>query len=206
MNTSKFTILLFCAIGLIFSACSVEKRVHMSGYHVDWKVNRNAKLHKVDKDTETIANQDLKVVEELLEDSSQLISKAPLDLSKKYEESSAERNQVLASSAPLNESDQTVAEEKHIKRGFVAREEVKAEAKNSNTSHSMFSSAFAIAGFVLALLGLLTSGPSALVLGILAVVFSVIALQRGGGRGLAIAGLIIGIVDIVFALGVFSIF
>jgi hypothetical protein len=68
--------------------------------------------------------------------------------------------------------------------------------------------AFAIAGFVVSLVGLFIFG---IVMGILAVVFSAIALAQIGsnkgkykGKGFAIAGLVIGIVDIVVLLLVVS--
>ncbi|MES2779193.1 MAG: DUF4190 domain-containing protein [Bacteroidota bacterium] len=64
----------------------------------------------------------------------------------------------------------------------------------------------AVAGFVCALVGFFIAG---VILGILGIVFSIIALNRMGtsgkkGRGLAIAGFILGIIDVVGALIIIS--
>ena len=55
---------------------------------------------------------------------------------------------------------------------------------------------FSITSLVLGLCGLVVCG---LPCGILAIIFSVLGMKRGG-KGLAIAGLILGIVDVVFVL------
>jgi TM2 domain-containing membrane protein YozV len=40
MKTNKFSLLILSAFIVILSSCSVEKRTHLSGYHIDWK-NKN---------------------------------------------------------------------------------------------------------------------------------------------------------------------
>jgi uncharacterized membrane protein YqaE (UPF0057 family) len=44
------------ALTIILSSCSVEKRVHMSGYHIDWKKNKNSDK-KIDVDKNYADNQ-----------------------------------------------------------------------------------------------------------------------------------------------------
>lgn len=55
----------------------------------------------------------------------------------------------------------------------------------------------AIAGFVLALVGLLILP---VIMGPLAIIFSSLALKKGQRKGLAIAGLVIGIVNVAWWL------
>lgn len=42
-QAAKAIAALFIAIGLIFSSCSMEKRVYMTGYHINWKSNKHSK-------------------------------------------------------------------------------------------------------------------------------------------------------------------
>lgn len=54
-----------------------------------------------------------------------------------------------------------------------------------------------IAGFVLALIGVLVLP---IVMGPLAIIFSGLGLKSGKKKGLAIAGLVIGVIDTVYAV------
>ncbi len=42
-QTAKTLATMLVACGLIFSSCSMEKRVYMTGYHINWKTNKHSK-------------------------------------------------------------------------------------------------------------------------------------------------------------------
>jgi uncharacterized membrane protein YqaE (UPF0057 family) len=68
MNKLKQLSLLGVATAFILSSCSVEKRVHLAGYHIDWKKNKHGNT-KIDVDQNTAANQaqfENKIVEETI--------------------------------------------------------------------------------------------------------------------------------------------
>ena len=52
----QFTLALV-AFSFIFSSCSVEKRVHLAGYHVNWKKNKHV-THKIDPEQNYTDNQE----------------------------------------------------------------------------------------------------------------------------------------------------
>lgn len=101
---------------------------------------------------------------------------------------------------------ETLTKREHRQLSRIAKRQAKKnvfEILSSPSDPNAFNG-FAIAGFVCAVVGLIVAG---IILGALGIIFSAIALKRiregrGGsrGRGLAIAGLVIGIVAVVGAI------
>lgn len=181
------------ALGLLFvsTSCSVEKRVHTAGYHIDWN-HDNARLHQKnvlirDKDkglnTFSMTNE---VIGFKVKPSS--FRTHPLNLPSIEGRSvnknfSLSQNQALPTSVEAEKKEQVFAD---------SQENVPSEGYEG----------FGIAGFILSILGIFTWP-----LAVLGVIFSAISLYRIRqnprlkGKGLAIAGLIIGIVVTAIVLG-----
>lgn len=187
---------------LVFSSCTMEKRVYSSGYHIDWnksKQNPSAqKLANNYNENKTKQNEILTVEEpknsintfENTESMPDEVITASVD-HKQIILPSKEKNNLLSSNK-LN----TSASKPTFKSEF--KEGMKLILANEDETKVHY---FAITGFITSLLGIFLFG---FILGVIAIIFSAIGLTKikneptkWTGKGMAIAGLIIGIVEII---------
>ena len=189
---------------LLMASCSMEKRVHMSGYHMEWN---NKKYHPAKNE---ITGNDNSKKDLALVDKSENISNTNENANKAIEDNisvSIENDKIIIPQTEKynlksSQISNKIEEEEEIKASF--RSEFKKGANKiiKYISDDPKTNGMAIAGFVCSLVGLFLFG---FILGVLAIIFSAIGLgkinkepSKWKGRGLAIAGLIVGIIDIAF--------
>lgn len=192
----------FIALSVAFSlsSCSVVRRIHTPGYHIEWSSSKHSNRPAAAKpetattksiapqphETTTVSDEQTSLSASL--DNSSYIIPAQLPHLKTKKEPAADNERVGNVTTALRQT---------------ARETKKILKKQSATGEGGYSG-MAIAGFVCSVVGLilfvLWGWP--FLLGTLGVIFSAIGLsgtrndgQRG--KGLAIAGLIVGILDIL---------
>lgn len=194
----QIKLLLILAIGFLFinTSCSVEKRVHSAGYHVDWNSSNHNRLQQ----KELIIIDKYKSVNSLVPSGTYSVSNIKPPILR----SSNEAHSQPATIKKIKEVAQTVKEE--ILIALQVKKTVEAAPKSPEAEYEPF----AIIGFVAAMVGLLglVVWPVGVLLLILSIVFSAIALQRIRenpklkGKTLALVGLIAGIVllSIVIAI------
>lgn len=181
------TLLGALAIVLILSSCSVDKRVHMSGYNIKWKNNKNIAVAKQTpvKTSKTIVVEETEiVVSASTENTPLIINKTP---------------QIDFFATPKTKEVVVVAPTKKT-----VRAKIKEAIKKSIAEGEGKKQGFAIAGFVCSITAILFAG---FILGTLGLIFSAVALHRiknnpekYKGKKFAIAGLIIGIVAVGLTL------
>lgn len=197
------------AIMLVLSSCTMEKRIHMSGYHIDWKNgNRNSTTQELVKDnTRKQTEQNQIGTVDLSENKTNTVDILPAVIDDNITASVDNEQIILPQKEKVNLFSslnvKTVDEE--IKINSSIKSELKRGIKNisKNTDDEPKMSGMAIAGFICGILGLLlvliTGWP--FLLGTLGTIFSAIGLGQTSkgkkGKGFAIAGLITGILAIV---------
>jgi hypothetical protein len=192
----------FILVSMLLLSCGMQKRQHMSGYYISWKKNK-ADHHS--RETKKAEKEEL----------SQTQPKVENEI--KSENAATEPSGVSASTS----KDLVVASPKSA-RPLIGKPEVQDQKVTHKKPSYKFKdklpklketgsyNGFAIASMVLGILALITFY-GAFVFGVLAIVFGAIALKRlrdnpgQKGRGMAIAGLICGIVALVAMLIVFSV-
>jgi hypothetical protein len=210
MKNLKNQLFFGLALILVLSSCTMEKRMYMPGYHVEW----NKSKHHADKSELTNINN-TKLSEQIptiIIGESLTITNTETDEFANTEvenslSASAENNPVILpfkKLVPLQENTQQKNEFKHSKnKVFFKKKEANKLIVDEKSVNNQISG-FAIAGFVCSILGffllLLVGWP--FLLGTLGVIFSALALgeiknKNKSGKGFAIAGLIVGILDII---------
>jgi hypothetical protein len=178
IKTLSISIMLLLVIG---SSCSLEKRIHRTGYHIDWP-NNNARIpHKeVTVQHPVKSLNTLSVIDKHSFHETQPRSFKTLSLLAE----SRKENRLDQSKIQSNTS--TIATTKNTeKENEVTRKDRKKEQKPKPKKDL-----WAIAGFVLSFLGPIS------IFGIIASLISLYRIKKNpklGGKGLALAGLIIGI-------------
>ena len=199
-------------ITLVLTSCTMEKRVYMSGYHIEWNKSRNSidQKENLKNNLTTEQIQILKEDESTMENSTLENSAGSIDEDNNIS-ASIERNSIfIPSHKPISLHSNTI----RIKNEF--NSETKKEHKKGiekfilkNTQQNSAVddrgvSGMAIAGLACSVFGLLlfflTGWP--FLLGTLGVIFSAIGMSKTGrdkkiGKGFAIAGLAVGILDIL---------
>jgi hypothetical protein len=194
----QIKLLLILAAGLLFinTSCSVEKRVHSTGYHVDWNNNNLNRLQQ----KELIIRDKYKSVNSLVPSGTSSVLNIKSPILRSGNEAQAQPARV----EKIKEVAQTVKEEILLALKGKSRGETAAKSPEGEYEP------FAIIGFVAAMAGFLglVIWPVGVLLFILSIVFSAVALQRIRenpklkGKTLALVGLYVGIVlmSIVIAL------
>jgi hypothetical protein len=208
MKTLRQLSIIGLTVILGLTSCTMEKRVYMSGYHIEWNKNR----HHADK-SELASNNNAKQTEqnqtvtvEQTETASNAVddSFAPPVNEENLTASVGNEQIILPQKEKINLSSshkvKTTDEEKETKPSFKSEFKKGAKMILANADEPK-TNGMALAGFICSLAGLLLFG---FILGTLAVIFSAIGLgkinkdpAKWKGKGMAIAGLIIGVVDIV---------
>lgn len=198
-------------ITLVLTSCSMEKRVYMSGYHIDWKNGkRNSnKQELVSSDNGKKKEQNQTVTVEQSETATNTVdnSFAPTVTEDNITASVDNQQIILPQKGKINllSSHKLKTAEEEIKINPSIKSELKRGIKtiSQNTDEEPKMSGMAIAGFICGILGLLlvliTGWP--FLLGTLGTIFSAIGLGQTSkgkkGKGFAISGLITGILAIV---------
>lgn len=197
------------SITIIATSCSVEKRVHMSGYHVKWHKQHEKRNFNDVVNSENIAEKN-KTIKDLKSSKETAIAKP---------NATADTTSLL-----LNKKDLTASNEKSnntamakIKKPFTEEYEASKkenkifELQNTEEEQSVSrrkSGNLALLSFILGIIALclpvLTLGllaPIGFILGIIAIVTGIIALIRGSGKlWMSIVGLILGLIATGFIL------
>ena len=175
-KTLSISVIVLLVIG---SSCSLEKRIHRTGYHIDWPSNHAQipqkevpTLHQV-KSLNTLAAIDKHSFHETQPRS----FKTPSLPAESRKESRLDHSKIQSNTSTIAATEDTKKQNEVIK-------------KDRTKEHKPRKDLWAVAGFVLSLLG-----PVA-IFGIIASLISLSRIKKNpklGGRGLALAGLIIGI-------------
>ena len=187
----------------MFTSCSIDKRVYSSGYYISWHKS------KTKNEQQNIVNN---------KKSNQKEQENNFSAENQSEEISSVTSQSDNITASANEN---LIIEKNI-TPTITNQESKLESYNNSISFSAFKKEFkkgtssiirsnktygasmnglAVAGFICSIVGIIVFG---LILGVVAIILSGIGLSKinkdpinWNGKGLAIAGIIIGILDII---------
>lgn len=190
----------FAILGFLMMSCNVQKRQYMSGYYISWKKNKISQNVNKEKETTPLSNvaetapEHRAVPEEKTSEAVASANKSDIGITKK--ESRFPLIQRHTDGSEIRKSDS---------KKFTFTPNLKPRALREGGTYN----GFAIASMVLGILALVTYY-GAFVFGVLAIVFGAIALKRirnnpdQKGKGMAIAGLICGIVALTAMLIVFT--
>lgn len=206
MKSIKQLLFTGLATMLILSSCTMEKRVYMSGYHIEWnKSKHNSESKEIasnDNGKQAEQNQIGTVVQ--VENESNTVENSATVSEDNITASVDNHQLILPEKEKLNlfssQKVKTADEEKQTKPSLKSEFKKGAKMILANGDEPK-KNGMAIAGFVCSLVGLFLFG---FITGVLAIIFSAIGLgkikkdpSKWEGKGMAIAGLIIGIVDII---------
>ena len=201
----KILIFVFAAT-IMFGSCTMEKRKYLSGYNVQWKKgNPNSpKTELASKANESLTKKSEPIKIETSENETIKNDNVTTESNDNLIASVAD-NQIIVSQKDKNifvpsNNELSSNKEKQVKPTL--KSEFKKGAKMiASYSDDPKTNGSALTGFILSLVGLFLFG---FILGVLAIIFSAIGLgkikkdsSKWKGKGLAIAGLIIGIIDII---------
>ena len=207
MKSIKQLSLIGLSITIALCSCSIQKRVYMSGYHI----NLNKSKHNSDSQ-ELVSNTNQKKSDlnqigtvEQSENEVNLVNNSSTISEEKITASVDNEQIILSQKEKINllSSHKVKTENEEIKNNSTFKAELKKEAEiDSENGVPVKTHPLAITSFILSLVGLILT-MLAWLFGPLAIVFSIIALSKikrdntkWKGKRLAIAGLIIGIISI----------
>lgn len=204
MKTSIRSLILILALGFLAASCSMQKRQYLPGYHITWK---HAK-HQAEQQQVAVKQDAPAATTEALGHGEALAAQAPASANQKENAEAP----ALAASAPVHTAARHVntasgkpSESRALSIASVVKKNpviniAIRKITGTRAEGDTRVNGFAIAGMVCGIVALFAYY-GAFVLGVLAVIFSAIALNKiktSGERGrmMAIAGLICGIVAI----------
>jgi len=209
MKLIRQTFLCFFGLALVFSSCSIDKRQHLAGYHIDWKGKSKKTIQEKEQDKTALNGIDSPITEIAQQDIAAPIEIVDVPTLDAIAKEVALTHKASIEKSGLYNKKKTLVQ--NFSQGF------NLEIKERTISGSVIfkdepvkvkTDGRAIFGFIAALAGLIIF---AIPFGILAVIFSGIALSRikksetyVKGKGLAIAGLIIGFIDIIAGIYIIS--
>lgn len=202
MKSSRQLLLVSLAVALIFTSCTMEKRVHMPGYHTEWKksklnpssqqfdsndrmvINPTAIIEQSEIDTTTIDNSFSPTVAE--DNTSASVDNNP-DFTP-YQKKVGLVNTVTIKTNPTSETTTLVSDKnalkkklKEFKRNRSSRDSITSSANSSNGD----SGALRTIGWIVLSLGILillfVSIGIGAVLMLLGLIFVIAGANRGGG-------------------------
>lgn len=192
------------AIMFVLNSCTMEKRVYTSGYHVAWKNGKHNSNKHTENEKQIVRNQTVKV-EQTFTASNNVGKTSAWILIEDNISVSADKEQIILPKKEkinlLSSNKVTTAdEEKQTEPSFKSEFKKGAKMLLANGDEPK-TNGLALSGFICSLVGLFLFG---FILGVLALIFSAIGLgkinkdtSKWKGKGMAIAGIIIGIIDIV---------
>ena len=215
MKSIKHLSLIGLLIIIIINSCTIEKRIYSSGYHVDWKnCNPNSNKKELVKDNLGKQPEQKQNVTTLRTESViNTFDNAPKVIDNNIIKSNVNERIYLSKKEKnkFHSFNKVTMSDKNIKNYFSGKlkiiNDILKTSKNTDTESKM--SVMAIAGFICSFLGLLlliTIG-FPLLFGTLGTILSAIGLNRISkngkeGKGLATAGLVIGILTVLIFWGV----
>ena len=201
-------LILFSLSVILISSCSIQKRVYLSGYNIDWKSNaKHVESKKIasNKFNNKITPIDVKTILE------QNKNEVPANTNEHVLTASAAKqiNQINTKSIKLLNKNGPLPQEKQNKSTLKSKLNgnkiilLKEDGSKLN--------GLALTGFITSLVGLFYFLYLGIPFGILAIIFSAIGLHKINknpgewkGKGFAIAGLVIGIVSILLWILLFA--
>jgi len=189
--------LVLIEISALFISCSVEKRKYTSGYHIDWN-NKKASLKQSQDDLLQTEEIKKKSLPDFIQPISNITSHS---VSNDCASSSKEKKKII-----LPGSDISKILERSVTRNNIEKQNKIVISDNPIKEHPVRLNRWSLFGFIIGVLGV----PLVLLLvgtlfGITGIIFSAIGLRQCNkhgdefrGRGLAIAGLILGIIALFF--------
>lgn len=198
----QLNLLLSIAVLTIFIAsCSMGRYSHLSKVKVK---NESDKMGKVAKKSENASNSDEDNIESLNQpENAYADNNASPGLSLNQESKPSINQSNANAESPKKES---IENSKSFKENLKDKAKFLTSNSKSKANEDLKVDAFALVGFISGVVGLLIFP---FFLGTVAVVFSAIGLSRiskgkSRGKGFAIAGLVLGIISVVWALIVLS--
>jgi hypothetical protein len=208
MKTIKQISFIGLTIIFVLNSCTMEKRVYTSGYHVAWKNGKhNSNKHELlhtENEKQIVRNQIVKVGQTVTATNSVEKTSARILIEDNITVSADKQQIIIPKKEKINlllsNKVTTADEEKQTEPSF------KSEFKKGTKmlladGDAPKTNGLALSGFICSLVGLFLFG---FILGVLALIFSAIGLgkinkdtSKWKGKGMAIAGIIIGIIDIV---------
>lgn len=191
-------ITIFLVLVVFSSSCRVEKKQYSSGYYIQWHHHAKdavAKKNNPNNSIQKSQDSDATMVEGVEENAKEETITASADQSdQQMNQLKSVLDEKLTATDEVKQPAPITQFKSEFKKG--AKRILEHQAAKSATMNGL-----ALAGFIVSLVGLVVFG---IVLGILAIILSGIGLYRvnqdpinWNGKGLAIAGIIIGILDIV---------
>ncbi len=203
MKTVKNLVLLGIVMSAFLSSCTMQKCVYSKGYYVDWFDGKSKKMKPETTEKVAIAESNVSYTEMGNEkkDLAQIEMLVDENSNEPIAVASIEDNEVLIaqkdrSKSPVSESISASDDVSSFRNEFKNGVGVIMSPPDDQRTNGM-----ALAGFICSLAGLFIFG---VVLGVLGIIFSAIGLgkiakdsSRWKGKGMAIAGLVVGVVDII---------
>jgi len=212
MKSLKQLSLAGLALMLVFTSCTMEKRIYMPGYNVEWKKGQqnSSKQELVNGDNEKKTNNNEIVKVKQLENKTNTIDNATI-ITNDNITASIDNQQIILPQKEKNNlffnSKEIISyKEKQLKPVFnyILKKETQSTLKNNGDEPKI--NEMALAGFICSTVGffLVIIAGWPFMLGTIGVVFSSIGLikinkdpSKWKGKSFAIAGLVVGIVTII---------
>lgn len=212
MKKSIFTWFSLLIAVLLLSSCSADKKLYSSGYHVNWKYNdyfhKGQTEQQLNELTAEVKQKETQVEEIESELEVQELVSDQLDREKEDDKNSEEIASIkkgvkfLPAVKVVKKTISTINEVANTSFPSLSKRNRQSDDYIAGEPTASSPNIFAILGFSFSILGflliLLTGLP--FFMGTLGVIFSSIGLSKSdemGGKGFGIAGLIVGIIDII---------
>lgn len=208
MKAIKQISLIGLAIIFVLTSCTMEKRLYTSGYHVAWK---NGKHTSKKQELVSTENQKTDVTKQIVKDEQTVTTTNSVEktstgilIENDISVSNDKQQIILPKKEKINllssNKVTTVDEEKQTEPSFKSEFKKGAKMLLANGDEPK-TNGLALTGFICSLVGFFLFG---FILGVLALIFSAIGLgkinkdtSKWKGKGMAIAGIIIGAIDVV---------
>jgi len=212
MKSIKQLSLIVLSITIILCSCSIEKRLYMSGYHINLNKSKHNPYNRELVSNTNSNHSELNQIETVEESENEVnIVNNSSTISEEKITASVDNQQIIFSQKEkinLVSSDkvQTLEEEEKVvvdKNNSSLKTELKKETKiDSENGDHVKTQPLALTSFILSMVGLILN-MLAWFFGPLSIIFGIIALSKikrdktkWKGKGFAIAGIVIGIVSI----------
>lgn len=206
MKTAKKFFVFGVLVSMFLSSCTMQKCVYSKGYYVDWFGKGGNNKKEINKDEDNVI-EDVVITNEVLESEQNISTLTEEKIQLNNSELSATVNDellVLEEKKDLFHGENEGIQKDESASTFKSEFKKGASTILSAPDDSQKTNGMAIAGFVCSLVGLFLFG---IVLGLLGIIFGAIGLgkiskdsSRWKGKGMAIAALIVGVVDVVVAI------
>jgi cytoskeletal protein RodZ len=203
---STLTTLGFIAALIFLNSCNIEKRVYNPGYHIDWRTNKNQNNSVSEK---VGSNQEESTVENQastdIPDTSQIL------LTEKTESLVTTPEPEINSKSTLTiPTISQLSKDKNVFASLRKQNSIMAEVTNDKSTTTR-ADGMAIASMVVGIVSWFTPLGLAVVLALLALIFGAVALGRIKknpeglhGKGMAITGIVLGLVGLIIVMIVAS--